>query len=425
MDASVKSVNTVRIASYILGFLLMFFNFNVILNLFIAMVVVVFALLLPLSYVLFLYLFLFQWELSLSLPVIGTLNTLVAIVLFIRLLLNYGFRHISIGLNKLNIVLLSILSMYSLVDLLVHKSIAGLGVLLDFIILIYVYRVKRENHDLFWTIVFRLYITSIIFACIYGIIHNNFNMRWISGLGRVPQFYGTVGTSRMALLINIAILLTLIVPSFTRTKKVLVLLFLYTMLIMTISLAGLVTNILIAFYYMFIIYPKIGEKHYNRRSALRSLQSVAIMILLICLLYVIIDEIPFMSPIIARVTNVINWLSRGDVDRAVTGRASILDSYLYAFKKLPIVNKLFGLGCFSSYSALGFEYYSHNSFIDLLFLGGFFLLTLFILLLVYTVHREWHTKYFDVIFLMKIILLINGLNVSMLTAGFWYFWVFI
>ena len=47
-----------------------------------------------------------------------------------------------------------------------------------------------------------------------------------------------------------------------------------------------------------------------------------------------------MSPIIARVTNVINWLHLGDVDRAVTGRASILDSYLYAFKKLPIVNKL-------------------------------------------------------------------------------------
>ena len=144
MDASVKSVNTVRIASYILGFLLMFFNFNVILNLFIAMVVVVFALLLPLSYVLFLYLFLFQWELSLSLPVIGTLNTLVAIVLFIRILLNYGFRHISIGLNKLNIVLLSILSMYSLVDLLVHSQ-CRLRCTLDFIILIYVYRVKRKS----------------------------------------------------------------------------------------------------------------------------------------------------------------------------------------------------------------------------------------------------------------------------------------
>ena len=79
--------------------------------------------------------------------------------------------------------------------------------------------------------------------------------------------------------------------SLYKNKKVLVLLFLYTMLIMTISLAGLVTNILIAFIICLLSIQN-REKHYNRRSALRSLQSVAIMILLICLLYVIIDEIP-------------------------------------------------------------------------------------------------------------------------------------
>ncbi len=419
------SVNITMRIPYIIGFLLMFYNLSIILNLFIAIIVVAFVLMLPLNSALLLYLFLFPWEFSLTLPVVGTLNTLVAIVLSFKMLVNYAFRRIGVGLNKLNIPLLSILSVYSIVDLMVHKSIAGFGVLLDAIILIYIHKIKRENRDQFWAIVFRSYVISVILACIYGVIHNSFNPRWISGIGFVPQFYGTVGTSRMALLINIAILFTLVIPSYSKTKKALILLFLYPMLFMTISMAGLGSNLIVVLYYLFIIYPRIGERNLKRRSAFRSLQTSVILMLIVFLLYVFGDSIPFVSPVVARATRVINWLSSGDIDRATSGRAIILDSYLDVFRHLPLVNRLFGLGCFSSFSVLGFVDYSHNSFIDLLFLGGFFLLTWFILLLAYIIHRERDSEYFDVVLLMKAILIINGFNVSMLTAGFWYFWVFI
>ena len=74
---------------------------------------------------------------------VGTLNTCSNCIIF-KMLVNYAFRRIGVGLNKLNIPLLSILSVYSIVDLMVHKSIAGFGVLLDAIIL-YTYIRLREK----------------------------------------------------------------------------------------------------------------------------------------------------------------------------------------------------------------------------------------------------------------------------------------
>jgi hypothetical protein len=122
---------------------------------------------------------------------------------------------------------------------------------------------------------------------------------------------------------------------------------------------------------------------------------------------------------------VINRLLTGETDRALSGRVDIYSNYIQVFNSLTAFEKIFGLGCFSPYEALGFSRYSHNSFIDLLFLGGYFLLFCFIFLVIYLILKERKTKYFKVILLMKIILIINGLNVSMLTAGFWYFWLFI
>ena len=94
MDTTVTSVNITMGIPYIIGFLLMFYNLSIILNLFIAIIVVAFVLMLPLNSALLLYLFLFPWEFSLTLPVVGTLNTLVAIVLSFKMLVNYAFRRI-------------------------------------------------------------------------------------------------------------------------------------------------------------------------------------------------------------------------------------------------------------------------------------------------------------------------------------------
>ena len=56
------SVNITMRIPYIIGFLLMFYNLSIILNLFIAIIVVAFVLMLPLNSALLLYLFLFPCE---------------------------------------------------------------------------------------------------------------------------------------------------------------------------------------------------------------------------------------------------------------------------------------------------------------------------------------------------------------------------
>ena len=410
--------------TYILGFIFLFFNYNISLNYIITGIVSLLVLLVPLNYSIMIYLFLFPWELSLALPKSGALNTLVALIVVFKILLK-AFKGQKIGLTKVNILLIPFISIYTFKDLLIYNSKAGFGILMDIIILIYVYKLKKENNDIFWETVFNIYIISTLFACGYGILHNTFNDRWITGIGYVPQFYGTLGTSRMAMVINIAILFTLVLK-FDKIRKFLTLSFLYIMLFMTISMAGFGTNIGALLYYFFVIYPaREGRLKYSKKYLLRFVQAILLFILIILLLFLLKDRIGIIDVMFTRVNVVINRLLTGETDRALSGRVDIYSNYIQVFNSLTAFEKIFGLGCFSPYEALGFSRYSHNSFIDLLFLGGYFLLFCFIFLVIYLILKEGKTKYFKVILLMKIILIINGLNVSMLTAGFWYFWLFI
>lgn len=73
--------------TYILGFIFLFFNYNISLNYIITGIVSLLVLLVPLNYSIMIYLFLFPWELSLALPKSGALNTLVALIVVFKILL--------------------------------------------------------------------------------------------------------------------------------------------------------------------------------------------------------------------------------------------------------------------------------------------------------------------------------------------------
>lgn len=416
--------NNKKIA-YFLGFILLFFNYHPSLNFIITGIVAFMVLFAPLNISIIIYLFLFPWELTLFLPAVGSVNIVIALLVVSKILIQ-AYRGQKIGLTRSNILLLPFISIYAITNFLKYNySIAGFGVLFDVVILIYLYRLKKENYDQFWRSVFNVYIISTLFACGYGILHYTFKDRWIPAIGYVPQFYGTLGTSRMAMVINIAILFALVLQ-FTKIKKFLILTFLYIMLFMTISVAGFGTNIVVLLYYFLVIYPaKKGRSKYFSKYMLRILQAILLLMLVILLLFAIKGRIQIIDIMFTRASTVIDRLSIRETDKALSGRVNIYKDYRKTFYNLAVFEKIFGLGCFSPYEALGFSRYSHNSFIDLLFLGGFFLLFCFIVFLIYLTLEERKKKYFNVILLMRIILFINGLNVSMLTAGFWYFWLFI
>ena len=415
---TIKSYKDKSIA-FLLGVILLFFNFFMPTNILITGIIAILVLTMPLDRSVIIYLFLFPWEHSLSIPVLGTVNTLIAIIIVTKLLCA-AYKGVNCGFTKYNVLLLLFLSIYALINFVLYQSIAGFGVLLDAFILIYIYKLKKENKE-FWETVFTIYIISTLFACGYGILHNTFKSRWISGLGYVPQFHGTVGTSRMAIFINMAILFTLTLQ-YSKVRKALLLVFLYVMLLLTISMAGFIVNVMLIIYYLFFIYPNKDKKR------IKLIQAIIILILFITIFsvfYVFKDNIIIVNAMYTRVRDVINNFLLGQANKATSGRVDIYLGYMTKFTEMDLLNKVFGVGSFSPYHAFGFEKYSHNTYIDLLYLGGYCLLLCFTALFVYLIYKERNNKYFRTILFMKIILLINAVNVSMLTSGFWYLWVFL
>jgi len=430
MDYTKKYINSENVflksnikTAYFLSVILLLYNYNSAINFLIIATIAFIIILLPLEQAIIIYLFLTPWEFLITLPMIGTLTTLVAVLVLLKLLMRI-FKSSSCGFTRLNILCLLIIFIYSIINLIIYKSMASFGILTDLVIIIYIYKIKSKKYNEFWETIFNIYIISCVFACLHGVLYNNFADRWVSGLGYVKQFYGTVGTSRMAIFINIAILFTLILD-YSKIKKIILLAFLYIMLFLSLSIAGLGINIFIIVLYVFVLSPKISSNLHKQKSISRYFGTIIIFILFLISLYLLKDRISIIQSIFTRAENIVNDLLIGETDRALSGRESIFNTYIYAFSKLNIFNKIFGLGCFSPYSALGFLRYSHNTYIDLLFLGGFFLFFLFILSLFYLLYKQRNKKYFHVILLLKLIILINGLNVSMLTAGFWYIWLFI
>ena len=111
--------------TYILGFIFLFFNYNISLNYIITGIVSLLVLLVPLELFNYDLSFSFPWELSLALPKSGALNTLVALIVVFKILLK-AFKGQKIGLTKVNILLIPFISIYTFKDLLIYNSKAGL-----------------------------------------------------------------------------------------------------------------------------------------------------------------------------------------------------------------------------------------------------------------------------------------------------------
>lgn len=409
----------------------LFYNFNSIVNIAIIILIVSIVIKETLNNSILIYLALTPWEFVFSLG-IGSLSLIIQIIIVYKILLYVLKRGKLFAIRKRHICLIFILSVYGVIGLLYNKTLSSIGLVPDAIIISYLFNVINEKYELFWDYIFKSYVISCVFGCLYGIMHNAFLPRWLPGIGYVRQFCGTIGTSRMAIFINISILFVI----FIKMKKIykgLLLIYLYYMLFITISMSGIVTNLLmiicIYFYNIYLKYKNIS----NRRDIIKLLTKpvIAILILIFLSLSVIKlkDYFPVINNMITRVDSVYKDFKDGNLDAATSGRNEISDIYMTEYEKLNLFNKFFGLGSATSVEYIkertGFDNYSHNSMIDLLFFGGIFMLIIFIMYLGNDLRIQKKGKYFNIIVIMKGLLLISSLNVSILNAGFFYIWILI
>ena len=93
------------------------------------------------------------------------------------------------------------------------------------------------------------------------------------------------------------------------------------------------------------------------------------------------------------------------------------------YKGLPLINKLIGSFYINRTSFTTTGQYSHNSFIDVLLYSGIFGIILFVTAIFKNVSCYRKRQEFLSVLLLKIIFIITGLSVSMLSSTYWFIWL--
>lgn len=195
-------------------------------------------------------------------------------------------------------------------------------------------------------------------------------------------------------------------------------------ILLTVSMSGIATFLLITFIWLLIKKP-----------------SKALFLLLLGIIcFVLFLKVPFEEGNIfygiqTRIINIFTQISNGDFSSVTSGRTEIAAAYMQEFNNLPLTNKLFGglntvFGDYRDYMANKVGNVSHNSYIDILFRHGIVGLVLLIggilLRIVKILGDYYKRKSDDLAFAMqKITLLIFSFTLSIYPYRYFIFFMLI
>ncbi|NLK28675.1 MAG: hypothetical protein GX306_10095, partial [Clostridiales bacterium] len=133
------------------------------------------------------------------------------------------------------------------------------------------------------------------------------------------------------------------------------------------------------------------------------------------------------KPIVIRIDVVIEGLKSGDMSAATSSRSYLADIYLNDFENYSLFGKLFGSFYSNRFRAImgisGLDNYAHNSFIDILLYTGILgIISLFAWIVMKVRFLKGREEFLPVV-LLKLIFLLTGFSVSMLTNCYWFTWM--
>lgn len=409
---------------YIMMFL--FFSLSIIpKDIILSLIVVIFAIS-TLKSSLLMFLFFSLWE-NVTVFSFGiTLNLILQVVFCIKILANSFNGAKTLKYRYLDIIILISVLFYGVMNFLVGtRNLSGIGIGINVLIVIYATKLYNDKYQYseFWKALFFVLLVSTLLSIIYGIINDTGLSRWISGMGYMPQLYGTLGTAR----IGMFIVASLIYPVFYIKKKVIrvgLSILLTILAFMTLSITTIIC--LLNFWAIVLIF--------KRKATFENvLKLFLVMILVLLILFIFgsqIKEVSFIKPIVIRVSSMIESFQMGDMKSATSSRSNLLDAYMDDFRELPIFNKIFGTFYINRFSIIiGYnneiQNYAHNSFVDILLYTGFFGVISIMLLLFKNL--KFHKKRYEFlpILLLKATFILTGLSVSMLSSTYWFIWLFI
>jgi len=372
---------------------------------------------------LLMYLFFTLWE-DVTVFSFGiTLSMVLQLIMLGKMIIYYLSSRNAMFYKFSDIAVCAFGFFYGVMDFIIGTGgLSGISVAIDLFIVNYAFNIYRhkDQSDKFWKAVFFTIMVSTFIAVIYGLINSTSFDRWIVGLGSVKQLYGTVGTAR----VGMYLCASLIYPIFYLKKgilKIALCVLLCLAVFMTYSITALIC--LGIFWTIVILF----KNKNNLGKLLKKFGVISILIVFIVLFWRSISETSVIKPFVLRFNIMMEGLKVGDMSTATSSRSYLAEMYLDDFKGYSLFNKLFGSFYTNRFKAitgiLGVTNYSHNSYIDIMLYVGIIGIILFFVWILMKIRTLKGREEFLPVVLLKIIFLLTGFSVSMLTNCYWLTWI--
>ena len=374
----------------------------------------------PLRPAFLMFVFYLLWEyvttFSFGLTAVLTMQVIMIIKIFVQ---GKGVFKSKTLLQKkalsLQTALLIYIAIMGLASFVLYQGFTGISFIFKIVATFYVISFWDDEDSASKAVqsMFHILMISSLVATIYGFSHETGLERWLSEMGDyVTQFYGTLGTTRMALfyLVGMAYFLYYVKNVIVKYAGVL----LFTVLVlMTVSLTALILYVVVVLIYI-----------YSLGKLRKGLLYLLIVAVLAVASFPIWSSSSYVKPLLYRISYSMDSYEQGDVDAALSGRENLTEYYTNAFEESNMATKIFG-NARSAMSATGNDMNSHNTFIDILFFFGILGLVLLALYQIKKVRLIWGQSYFFPLLTLKTIFLLGAASVSIMSSTYFVFLIFV
>ncbi|WP_396128564.1 O-antigen ligase family protein [Exiguobacterium mexicanum] len=319
--------------------------------------------------------------------------------------------------NKRLLIPFTLMSLYCVIVVSKWDPKTAFTIILDlFVVIIYIssFLTNKENIVNF----FKWFSIATFSTVIYGIWSINSGLNsyyYINGVWlEVTRFTGTFGDPNyFGFYINIAIFSLLILGNFKKTIKVILLMIFYFALIATVSMTGLICNLL----GLFILMSFKNGSIFKKNLIVSSMLIISLILYNLSMNY----SIPVLSDTAERINNTINNFTTGNFVELSSDRNVIWSNHLQYYFEQPIYNILFGGNYITDYGfdLNKFSSVTHNALIDMLLnfgLIGFMVLIstfLFSTIIYLKMYIQTKENFFLVLVMSKYVWLFYSFSLSM------------